>query len=266
MNSYEPEEFEDELERQKQENQIKRIKLRLEYGGDFPIESDTEKLSPTIERQFSGNVLAFEKAYDHSDQVMVYDFIGQPKYRKTESIPDFEIRSEVERMMQLLNQNQIVLDTLCKVEDREMYRFITEELFFTETDSVKMDGWISHFTYEEFHPNHEYDLRNGCTYFFESFLNTESDFYTSHLTKEAEENRWFEDFRKSFKSFLINKFEITRLKYDELTAKVQYNISFFGIIEDCSDIQHFSGIGEVNFLLQWGFWYIQEITLPPCKE
>jgi hypothetical protein len=266
MENYKSEEFEDELERQKRENQIKRLKLRLEYGGDFPIESDHDDLSPFVENRFLNNVLAFEKACDQSERVTIYDFIGQPKYRKAESITNEEIKSQLEWIMKLLNKNQIILDTHCVIDDRELYRFITEELFFIETDDVKMDGWISHFTYEEFHPNHEYDLRNCCSCFFESFLNTDSDFYTSHFTKEAGENNWFTNFRKSFKSFLVNNFKIIDVQYNEMFAKVHFDIDFFGIIEDSSDIVHFSGLGEMNFQFQWGFWYIQEMTLPPCME
>lgn len=263
MNPYEPEDFEDEIERLKQENQIKRMKLRLEFGADLPIESDNEDLPPEIESQFLDNVFAFEKAYNQSERIPVYDFIGKPEFRKNETIPDLEISAELERMMQVLNENQIVLDTISEVDDRELYRFITEELFFTETDNMKMEGWISHFTYEEFHPNHEYDLRNYCFEFFDSFLNKETDSYTNHLTNEAAENKWFDHFRKAFNSFTLNKLEITNLQFDEHNAKVEFDISFSGIIEGSNQTQYFSGLGEMNFLYQWDFWYIQEITLPP---
>jgi hypothetical protein len=266
MKNYEPEEFKDELERLKQENEIKRMKLRLEYGADFPIESQNNDLPPHLESQFLDSVAQFEKAFHNSDRISVYDFIGKPDYRKTESIPDSEISAELDRIIQILNQNQIDLNTLCEVDDRVLYQFITEELFFTETDNMRIDGWISTFTYEEFHQNHEYDLRNSCTEFFESFLGKESDLYTSLLTKEAERNSWFENFRKAFNSFTLNHFEITNLQHDELTAKVQFNISFSGIIEGSNETEYFSGLGEMNFLYQWGYWYVQEITLPSNQK
>ncbi len=262
MKDYEPENFKDELERLKQEIEIKKIKLKLEYGADFPIESENEDLPLQVENQFLDNVSAFEDAFHHSDRISVYDFIDQPEFRKSESIPDSEIKAELNLITQLLNENQIALDTLCQVDDRELYRFITEELFFTETDNIKMDGWISYFTYEEFHPNHEYDLRNNCTDFFRSFLDKESQYYTSHLTKKAEANNWFENFRKAFKSFTINNFEIANLQFDERSAKVKYNISFSGIIEGSNETEYFSGLGEINFLHQYGYWYIQYLSMP----
>ncbi len=266
MKDHVPEEFEDELERLKQENEIKRMKLRLEYGADFPIESTNADLSPQVESQFLDNVLDFEKAFHNSERVMVYDFIGNPEFKNSGDIPDQEISADLEQIMQLLNENQIHLDTLCEVDDRELYRFITEELFITETDNIKMDGWISHFTYEEFHPNHGYDLRNGCADFFESFLDHESDFYANNLTNEAEANKWFDNFRQAFKSFTIKNLEITDIQFDESNAEVLFDISFSGVIEGSNQTENFSGLGKMNFLHQRGFWYINEVTLPLSQK
>ncbi|NJO68093.1 MAG: hypothetical protein HC830_01405 [Bacteroidetes bacterium] len=37
------------------------------------------------------------------------------------------LSEELDRLMNCLNDNNIVLDTLCPVDDKELYRFITEE-------------------------------------------------------------------------------------------------------------------------------------------
>lgn len=266
MKDYEPEEFEDEQERLKLENEIKRMKLKLEYGADFPAEFKNENLPPEMESQFLDNVMEFEKAFKDSERIVIYDFIGKPEYRKSDTVPDSEISAELDLIMNILTQNQIHLDTLCEVDDRELYRFITEELFFTETENIQMEGWISHYTYEEFHPNHEYDLRNGCTDFFTSFLNKESDFYTNDLTKEAQENKWFDHFRQAFKSFTLSKLDITDIQFDETSAEVRFDISFSGVIEGSNQTENFSGAGKMNFLKQWDYWCIQEVQLPSNQK
>ena len=266
MNHNEPEEFENELERLKRENEIKKLKLMLEYGMKVPVESLNKDIPPQVESQFLDNVMEFEKAFHHSERIMIYDFIGKPDYRKSESIPDSEITVELDRIMQLLNENQISLDTLCEVDDRVLYHFITEELFLTETDNMKIKGMISHFTYEEFHPNHEYDIRNNCNWFIESFLNKESDFYTTYLTKEAEGNSWFGNFRKAFSSFERESFEITNIQFDELSSKVEFNITFSGIIDGSNQIESFSGPGKIELLFRWDYWCVQAITLPSNKK
>lgn len=262
MKNYESEEFKDDFERLKQENEIKKLKLELEFRANFPNESENEDLPLEVERQFLDKVSDYENAFKNSERISLYDFIGKPEYKETAVIPDSEISAELDQITQLLNENQIALNTLCEVNDRVLYQFITEELFFTETDNMKIDGWISYFTYEDFHPNHEYDLRNNCTDFFKSFLNKESEYYTSHLSKEAEKNTWFENFRKAFKSFSIRNFEIKTIQINELVAKVKYEISFSGIIEGSNETEYFSGFGELKFLHQWGYWYIQELTMP----
>jgi hypothetical protein len=167
--------------------------------------------------------------------------------------------------MQILNNNQIVLDTLCKVDDRELYRFITEELFYHETDNMKMPGWVTHFTYEEFHPNHEYDLRRSCTEFLESFLNHGNDYFNIHLTKEAEANPWFTNFRNAFKSFQINQLEVSHIEFDEVRAVVRFNIRFDAIIEGSNLKETFAGEGEMSFVFQYDYWYINEINLPSTR-
>lgn len=259
MKTNEPEDFEDELERLKQENQIKRMKLRLEFGADFPLESENEDLPPEIESQFLDSVAQFERTYRESDRIPVYDFIGKPDFRNTDTIPDSEISSELNQIIQVLNQNQIELDTLCEVDDRVLYQFITEELFCAETDNMRIEGMINHFIYEEFHPNHEYDISNNCTEFFESFLDKESDLYSSYLTKEAEENSWFDNFRKAFSSFRLNSFEITDIRFDEQTATVLFNINFSGIIEGSYETECFSGSGKLELLYMYDYWYIQNM-------
>lgn len=262
MRTNDSEDFEDELERLKQENQIKRMKLLLEFGADFPIEPENEDLPPEIESQFLDSVAQFERSFRESDRIQVYDFIGKPDFRKTNTIPDSEISSELKQIIQVLNQNQIELDTLCVVDDRILYEFITEELFLAETDNIRIEGMINHFIYEEFHPNHEYDIRNNCTGFFESFLDKESDYYSNYLTKEAEEKNWFGNFRKAFSSFNFNSFEITDIRFDELTATAQFNINFSGIIEGSQEIETFSGSGKIELLYMYDYWCIQEIGLP----
>jgi len=180
---------EDEIENLRFENEIKKIKLSREHGAHFSESDETSNLNPRLEAEFLDYVEQFEKAYDDCKQIPVYDFIGKPKYKKAEDIPDKEIQSELEKIMLVMNKNGIYLDTLCEVDDRVLYRFITEELFLYETDDIKVAGMMCNFIYEEFHPNHEYDIRNHSIEFIESYLNKESDYYTTFLTKEAEDGK-----------------------------------------------------------------------------
>jgi len=266
MELYDHENFKDELERLKQENQFKRMKLRLEFGADIPLESENEDLPPEIESQFLDSVAQFEMAYRQAERIQVYDFIGKPKCRRTDTIPDSEVSQELNQIIEVLNKNQIGIDTLCEVDDRVLYRFITEELFFTETDNIRVEGMINHFIYEEFHPNHEYDITNHCTWFFESFLNKKNPLYASYLTEEAEKNQWYENFRNAFHSFNLTDFKVSTIQVADHSAFVKFNINFSGIIENSHETLYFQGDGEIEMLLISDYWCIQKIILPSNPE
>ena len=262
MQNYEPDNFEDELERLKEENQMKRLKLRLEYGVDLPIESENQDIPPEIESQFLDSVAQFEIAHRKSERIPIYELIGRPDFRKTDTIPDAEILSELNHIIEVLYQNQIGVDTLCDVDNRVLYRFLTEELFFTETTNFRIDGMINHFIYEEFHPNHEYDIKNSCTWFIESFLDKGTYFYPSYLTEEAGKNPWYENFREAFYSFHLTDFKILTVQFDEQSAKVQYLINFSGIIDGTDEIEYFNGNGNMELIHQHDSWTIKKITIP----
>ena len=266
MELYNHENSKEELERLRQENQIKRMKLRLEYGADIPLESKNKDLSPEIESQFLDSIQQFEIAYRQAERIRVYDYIGKPKCRRTDAIPDSEVRHELDQIIKVLKKNQIDLDTLCNVDDRVLYRFITEELFFIETDNIRVIGMINHFVYEEFHPNHEYDIRNTSIWFLESLLNTKISLYTSYLTKEAKTNRWYENFRNAFHSFKLTDINILAIQVGNRSASVKFNIIFSGIIENSQETASFNGEGEIEMLLISESWFIQKITLPFSPE
>jgi hypothetical protein len=255
--------FEDEADRLRYENELKKMKLSLEKGAVFSNLSNDEELPPEVENEFLKNIEAFERAHDEAKRITVYDFIGKPEYRKAAQIADDEIAGELETVLQLLNDNEIALDTLCEVDDRTLYSFVTDELFLHEIDDVRMEGWVSNFIYEEFHPNHEYDLINYSTDFIQSFLDKSSDLYHTHLTKEAGEDKSLRQFRDSFKSFILEDFEIISVVFDDEKANTNFRIAYSGIIEDAHEEQCFRGEGNFDFKHMYGYWYLYKVNFPP---
>lgn len=255
-----------ELEQLRMENELKKMKLMLEYGANFWEPSGKKPIDPSMENEFLANIEAFEKNYRQSETILLYDFIKKPDYMAVHAISDDRISAELERIMKILNQNGIHLDTNCPVEERELYRFITEELFVHEMDNMRIEGMMNCFIYEEFHPNHENDIRNLCNDGIKSYLNKETDYYTNHFTKEAKESAWYNDFRDAFESFSLHHFQITNLNMNGITASVTFNIAFSGIMEGSSEKQHFKGEGSVELLSHYDYWSIQIINFPtPSK-
>lgn len=253
---------EEELEKLRMENELKKMKLMLEHGAMFSDKQSQMPLDPYIENQFLNNIEAFEKSYNNAERIVLFDFINRPDFRKAEDIPDSLISTELDRIMNILNENGIQLDTLCDVEEREIYRFVTEELFEHEMDNIRIPGMMNCFIYEEFHSNHEYDIREHSTDGIKSFLNKKTDLYSSFFTKEAEEDISLKHFRDAYKSFTIKHFEITHLNFDKEKSFVSFNIDFTGKIEGSAEKQRFVGKGSIELLYQYDYWCIQKINFP----
>ncbi len=255
-----PDDLPNKREQLRKENEIKKIRLSQEFGAH--LSENNKNLSPEIEGQFLDYVLNFERAYENAESIQLFDRIGRPEYRKSEDIPDTEIGEKLDRILQLLSQHNLCVDSICEVEERELYRFITEELFFEEIENMKIPGMFTRFTYEEFHPNHAYDIENHSIDFFRIYLDQESNFYKSFLSKEAEKAIWHIDFRASFDSFTLNSFTITDLTFDMEKARVQFDCDFTGQIENTIETVRYSGKGEMELVYQWDFWCIDKLKLP----
>ena len=243
-------------------NEVKKNELIKQYGAYFPDMPINKELPPEIESQFLDNILAFETDYDSVKRIPLYDFVGKPSYLKVDDLSDKEVTVELNRLTGLLDSYQISLETICDVADRELYRFITEELFHEEIDDRHISGLFSTFVYEEFYPNHEHDIREHSYDFIRSYFDKENDFYTYLLTSEAEKADWHLHFRQAFSSFQLNNFSITGLNFDTEKAQVEYECDFEGKIDGSEELLHFIGAGELNLLRQWDYWCIDSIKIP----
>ena len=264
---------EDELNKLRIENEIKKMKLSLEQGTSFFPFSE-KKLSPEQEGQWLDQVQQFEDSYAKSKRIMIYDFVEKPTYKPVNEIPNDEIKFELKRILNLLGQKGVGIDTICKVDDRELYRFITEELFLEETDDMMIEGMTHNFIYEEFHPNHEHDIKTHCKEFVEGLLNKKinlnpsfmpifSEIYSKDgIIKQEDAVKQMEVFREAFDSFKLKQFKITALKIDEDTAEVNFDINYTGIIEGGNEKKVFSGTGNFMLKYEYDYWCINKISIP----
>jgi len=151
-----PEKFSnDPKENLRLENEILRIKIKTELGGDY--ESD-ENLPPELENEFLKNILAFEHRYAKIKMVKIADLLGNPVVVKAAKLNDKNIIKAYNDLEELLAQKNIVVEFTRPRDDRFKYRFITEELFEHETDDMEVPGMTKYFNYEEFHPDHEAEI------------------------------------------------------------------------------------------------------------
>ncbi|MBN2611893.1 MAG: hypothetical protein JXB00_10090 [Bacteroidales bacterium] len=240
-------------------------KKLLEKGAVFSNEELNGNLPPDIENEFYKNIFAFENAYKNAKLTTVYDFIGKPNVKKEEELTDGQVSAELENITELMNRNGIFLDTICEVDARTLYKFITEELFQHEIEDVRIEGMSTNFIYEEFHPNHEYDIKNHCSDFITGLLQKNEYVLSTFLARESQEEGWFKQFTEAFSAFNLKHFEITKLNNNNEEALVTFDIDFTGTIEGTSIQQHYCGTGTAEMVYLYDFWCIKKVNFPVCK-
>lgn len=148
------------------ENQFLKLKLMAETGAKF-FEGESE-VPPEIMNEWLKNVAKFEEQYANSEQKPLKEIMGSPIFRPSADLNDDEFNKEYEKLQALLNEHHIDVSFIREREDRFKYDFITSELLDHET--TLFPGMMTNFIYEEFHPDHELEIRNRTNEFFDAFF------------------------------------------------------------------------------------------------
>jgi len=155
-----------ERENLKTENELLKTKLTAEFGMS-DMKSD---LPDDLENVWLNNIYDFENQFKDAKRVSVYERLGKPEFKNSSVLSDKEISEELFRLTDLMDENNLVLNYLSEYTDRIKYQFITEELFDKEINDIRIDGMSTNFVYEDFHQNHEYDIKEAVDDFFKFFL------------------------------------------------------------------------------------------------
>jgi hypothetical protein len=263
--------------------ELKRKALSEKYGVHFG-ETNTE-LPAEIEEVWLNSVEKIERQYENAKSTTVWEYIGKPACRKITELNHNEISARLNELFDLLNNNNIALDTICEVEEKELYRFITEELFEHEMNDMRMPGMTCHFIYEEFHPNAQHEIESAIDYFFRMTMgkmkNIGGDGYDILYVdeknfKDAKGNKIgkkkvvndLNNFLDSFDSFEINQYDIKALNMNEqeTNSEVFFSIQYNGIFEGNCKACEFKGDGCFKLKpSEFGGWDIYHIDMPGLK-
>lgn len=137
----------------------------LFYPIDKPLPTAFDSWSP-IDREPSDQsgeeyirrLEEWEDELERCERVPLRQFLGFPTLKPIADLTADEVTTELERILDLMAAHKIYLDTLADVSDAELYRFISEEFLDEKVDNIPNSPMDSHFTYEEYHPNDEYDV------------------------------------------------------------------------------------------------------------
>ena len=261
------------------DNELKKKEIEEKYGARF---SQTGDLSPELESKWLESIEQFEQQYDNRETISVWQYIGKPEFKKVEELGFGEISSELQKLFGIMNDNNVVLDTLCEVDDNELYRFITEELFLYKMDNMRIKGMTSNFIYEEFHPNAEYDIEQAYDYLFSmtmskmkniggegyDLLYIDTKNYRDSKGNKVDEREVIKKinrFLDSFDSFEILSNEIKNIAFnkEKTNAQLSCEIHYTGRFKNSSEQVVFKGKGMIKFKpCQYGGWDMYHIDIP----
>lgn len=160
-----PENF-DELnndEKLKAENEFLKMKMMLEQGAVFG--GGDQPLPASLENEFLNHVMAFEQQAANPKYIKLYDKIKRPTHFKPVlEIGDNEIEKAWDELAAHLHKYGVMVDVCSpNISTRELYRFVTEELFEYEMNDMNLPCMMSSFIYDEFYPDPYYDNTRVAT-------------------------------------------------------------------------------------------------------
>ncbi len=270
---------EDDKYNRKIDNEIKKKELEEKYDAHF---SRNSNIPPDIESEWLNNIAKFEQQFENPETTSVWKYIGKPDFKKLHELKAAEINAELQRLFSAMNENDIHLETLCEVNQTELYRFITEELFIHEIEDVHISGMSSIFTYEDFHPNAELDIQHAYDYFFRATLakmkNIGGDGYDltyidtknyQNINGEKIEEEMFTNkinhFLNSFDYFKIisNEIDEISINNNKTDAQLTCNIHYKGCFNKNSEEITYQGLGLFRLKpSEYGGWNIYHMNIP----
>ncbi len=144
-------------------------KKQKELEEKFGMKSYTaeETAPPEIMNQFLNNIENYENAYKNAERKKVIEILEYPVFIPLEKLNPNNLENELEKVLDIYNSHNIDVDIIEKdeVSDEEFYKFLTEELTEHETDYCGIEGMITCFTYEDFHPSDKFDAKSDLEFF-----------------------------------------------------------------------------------------------------
>jgi hypothetical protein len=258
-------------------NEKKKEDLREQYG--MLMEGHNEELSPQAEGEWLDYITEFERQFEHAKQISVRERIGNPAVKPLAQIPESDLAAELDYVLELLGEHNIAIDFIHEQDDHEMYRFITEELLDEMTDDIRISGMVSHFIYEEFHPNDEDDITETIDPFlyalFKGQLKDPGSMFYHSVSREnmhdakgrplsmEEFKELVSNFYDAFPVVMGHSVEVNHIGIDGDHSTAEVTISWHGIPKNEQAVVRHEGPSEFKLDRSiYGGWDIIQASIP----
>lgn len=243
------------------DNEIRKLKLQLEYGAGFHNPDPHCKIPPAVEKIFLDQVEEFHKVHSESKKILLYDFIGCPEFKNGDLLSDTQLSIELKRLKKLLLENFIMCDCVYETDDRAVYTFITEELFFQEIENIRIPGMVLHIIYEEYHPNHESDIEQKCCDFIKIFLSKQFDEFIFEDDHDLANMKHLRDFRNAFAGFELHEIKEESVTINNDKAEAVFKLEFSAFVGG-SGREKISGFARIYLNCKYEWWTINRALFP----
>jgi len=183
----------------------------------------------------------FDRQLETAPRITIRERIGNPEIRSVDEIPDAKLAGELDILIKLLYANNIVIEFIHEIGDREAYTFITEELLDETMDDIRIPDMYSHFIYEEFYPNDEDDIELWTGEFLDTFFKegTEGVFIPigdkelydaeGNIISQDEFKKQIDEFHALYPIITEYKYDIHRLNIEGNYASVEVDVAWAGL-------------------------------------
>jgi hypothetical protein len=283
MNEEQEEKFSDDPnEHFKIENEILKMKLKAQFGDAFQMFTGNEALPPEVENKFLKSIINIEENFDNIEFIRIADKIGNPTIKNSKDVQDGELQAETERVMDLLHTHNINLDFLDgPYDERLVYNFITEELLEKEVEKDMPEGMTCNFIYEEFHPNHDADIKRLSHEFIVAWVTGQVENMESLLAETLVDDKGNRHTKEHILVRIKNIFDaFVQFKDDGYNI---YDVGFsinsdgetgmghaegalkFDAVMENGEILHFEGPFKLYLSLQYNYWNLFYFIIPGFK-
>ncbi|MEO6832335.1 MAG: hypothetical protein ABI378_07980 [Chitinophagaceae bacterium] len=165
-----PEEFDGtEEERLQMEIEMLKLKLKAELGAELGSVEGMEKLPLEVERQFLEQLLSFHHHMDNAPEITVREHLGNPVFESAENLSEAALEAAFIKVSELYESKFLRVDFQAEYPARLRYEYLTKELIDEKIETPPPNSYLC-ITYEEGHPNPDYDQRRLTQNFFEHFF------------------------------------------------------------------------------------------------
>lgn len=197
------------------ENQMLKMDLEQKIGKPFQLNiasEDMPEIPLAVENQFLKHMSLFENQMRTAKEVTVYELLGKPAIKPLAAIKTPKaLVKQIDRLQVLLQKHHIIVDFLGQYAPEIIYAFLADELMMKQVPNVSVPGFVSHFIYEEFHPNHELNITVKVKNFMNQVFNPDSEEDALKWSLHEEESIQLNEQHLSFEEFheVLNTYHLT---------------------------------------------------------